>query len=141
MNLKVKFVKDFNEGFYFHRWLGVEVVDVGPGSVAIQIDWREEFGQHLGHLHAGIVGALIETACGFSGLTVTESKFLASNFSVNFLRPAVGDRFIARGQVTKPGRLQIFTRCDLYAVNGGEEKLVANGETILCVLPDGDFKS
>jgi hypothetical protein len=34
----------------------------------------------------------------------------------------------------KPGKQQIFTACDLFAVSEGEEKLVANGETLLCVI-------
>tara|TARA_B110000483_G_scaffold139707_2_gene166881 strand:+ start:226 stop:648 length:423 start_codon:yes stop_codon:yes gene_type:complete len=139
MNTLEQRVKDINEKSSFNRWLGIEVADVAVGSVELRIKWREEFGQYSGYLHAGIVGTLIDTACGFSGLTVTESAFLASNFSVNFLRPALGDMFIARGQVTKPGRLQIFTMCELYAVKDGAEKLVANGNTILCVLPEGNF--
>jgi hypothetical protein len=30
--------------------------------------------------------------------------------------------------VIKPGRTQVFTACELFAVSGGEEKLVATGE-------------
>lgn len=37
-------------------------------------------------------------------------------------------------RVVKPGKQQIFTACDLFSVNGSEEKLVANGETLLCVV-------
>jgi acyl-coenzyme A thioesterase PaaI-like protein len=59
---------------------------------------------------------------------------LASNFSVNCLRPAIGERFIARARVVKPGKQKIFTACDLFAVSESEEKLVANGETLLCVI-------
>ena len=138
MHLKEKLVKEFNEGLPFHRWLGIEVVGVEIGSVETQINWREEFGHYPGYLHAGLVGTLIETACGFSGLTVTDEKHVATSFSVNFLRPAVGDIFLARAQVTKSGRLQIFTRCDLFVVSGGQERLVANGETIFCVLRESD---
>lgn len=135
-----KFVTDINARSSFNQWLGIEVIEVAVGFVSLRIKWREEFGQYSGHLHAGIIGTMIDTACGFSGLTVTTSKFLASNFSVNFLRPAVGDSFVAKAQVIKPGRLQIFTRCDLFALNGSDkEKLVANGDTILCVLPETDW--
>lgn len=136
-----KLVKDVNKRSTFNTWLGINVAKVDVGEVELQIQWREEFGQYSGYLHAGIVGTLIDTACGFAGLTVTDSKFLASNFSVNFLRPAVGDLFSARARIVKPGRLQIFARCDVYGITGEQEKLVANGETLLCVLPEGDYKS
>ena len=45
--------------------------------------------------------------------------------------PAVGQRFIARARVVKPGKTQVFTACELFAVTDGVEKLVATGETLL----------
>lgn len=49
-------------------------------------------------MHAGLVGALIDTACGFAAATITDGV-LASHYSVNFFRPAVATRFIARGKI------------------------------------------
>ena len=49
--------------------------------------------------------------------------------------PAVGEHFVVNGFVVKPGRKRIFTRAELFAVKGGEEKLVAIGEAIL--VPTG----
>jgi uncharacterized protein (TIGR00369 family) len=128
------FIEKINSLAKFNQWCGIEVLSASAGSVEIQIRWREEFGQYSGYLHAGLVGTLIDTACGYAALTLAGNKLLASNFTVNCLRPAIGERFIARARVVKPGKLQIFTACDLYAVNADEEKLVANGQTILCVI-------
>jgi acyl-coenzyme A thioesterase PaaI-like protein len=61
-------------------------------------------------------------------------SLLASNFTVNFLRPATGKKFIARARVVKPGKSQAFTACDLYALGDDGERLVANGQTLLTVL-------
>jgi len=60
-------------------------------------------------------------------------RHAASHYSVNCLRPAVGERFIARARVVKPGRNQVFTSCELFAEAGGSGKLVATGETLLVV--------
>ena len=49
------------------------------------------------------------------------------------LRPAVGERFIARARIVKPGKTQVFAACELYAEQQGAEKLVATGETLLVV--------
>ena len=76
------------------------------------------------------------TACGFAAATVA-GRVLASHYSVNCLRPAVGERFIARARVVKPGKTQVFTACELYAMQNGEEKLVATGETLLTPVGDG----
>jgi acyl-coenzyme A thioesterase PaaI-like protein len=77
---------------------------------------------------------LIDTACGFAAGTVAGPNLLAANFSVNCLRPAVGQKFIARARVVKPGKTQVFTNCDLFAVDAEGEKLVANGQTLLTVI-------
>jgi len=117
----------------FNRWCGIEVVQAGPGTAEIAMPWRDGVGQYAGFLHAGMVGALIDTACGFAAATLV-GRVLASHFSVNCLRPAVGERFIARARVVKPGKTQVFTACDLFAMTNGQEKLVATGETLLSVV-------
>jgi uncharacterized protein (TIGR00369 family) len=118
----------------FNRWCGIEVISAESGIVEIQMPWRPEIGQYSGFLHAGLIGTLIDTACGFAAATVAGPHLLAANFSVNCLRPAVGQTFIARARVVKPGKAQIFTSCDLFAVNSEVEKLVANGQTLLTVV-------
>ena len=123
-------VRGINESAAFNRWCGIEVLAAGEGRAEIAVDWREDLGQYSGFLHAGMVGALIDTACGFAAVTVA-GRVLASHFAVNCLRPAVGQRFIARARVVKPGRTQVFTACELFAIADGSEKLVATGETLL----------
>lgn len=118
----------------FNRWCGLELVSATPGHVEIAMPWRDEVGQYSGFLHAGLAAALIDTACGYAAATMVGPSVLAAHFSVNCLSPAVGERFIARAQVVKPGRTQVFTRCELFAVASGKEKLVATGETLLAVV-------
>lgn len=123
-------VRGINATAAFNRWCGIEVLSAGEGRAEIAVRWREDLGQYAGFLHAGMVGALIDTACGFAACTIV-GRVLASHFSVNCLRPAVGERFIARARVVKPGKTQVFTACELFAVQDGAEKLVATGETLL----------
>ena len=127
-------IQKINAMAEFNRWCGIEVTVAEAGSVEIQMPWRAEVGQYSGFLHAGLIGTLIDTACGFAAATVAGPPLLASNFSVNCLRPAQGQKFIARARVVKPGKSQIFTSCDLFAVDAGVEKLVANGQTLLTVV-------
>ena len=126
-------LRSLNETAAFNRWCGIEVDSAAEGAVQISMPWRGEAGQYSGFLHAGLIGALIDTACGFAAVTVA-GRVLASHYSVNCLRPAVGARFIARARVVKPGRTQVFTACELFALADGEEKLVATGETLLSVV-------
>jgi uncharacterized protein (TIGR00369 family) len=126
-------IREINQSAAFNRWCGLEVIRAEPGQVQLGLVWRAEFGQYAGFLHAGMVAALIDTACGFAAVTLV-GRVLASHFSINCLRPAVGQRFVARARVVKPGKTQVFTACELIAISGDEEKLVATGETLLSVV-------
>ena len=123
-----------NQTAAFNRWCGIEIAKAEPGEVEITMRWKPELGQYSGFLHAGVVGALIDTACGYAAGTIAGTGLLASHFSVSCLRPAVGERFTARARVVKPGKTQIFTSCELWAHAGSVTKLVATGETILLVV-------
>jgi uncharacterized protein (TIGR00369 family) len=94
--------------------------------------WREEdMGQYAGYLHAGLIGAMLDTACGYAAATVA-GRVLASHFSVNCLAPAVGRAFVARGRVVKAGRKQVFASAELYAEQENDELLLmATGNAIL----------
>ena len=129
-------IRAINASAAFNRWCGIEVLRAEPGLVEIAMPWRQEAGQYAGFLHAGLQGALIDTACGFAAATLV-GRVLASHYSVNCLRPAIGERFVARARVVKPGKVQVFTACELFAVKEGEEKLVATGETLLTPVAGG----
>ena len=129
-------VQKINASAAFNRWCGFEVVFCEPGAVELAMPWRDEVGQYSGFLHAGVVAALIDTACGFAAATLAGPRLLAAHFAVNCLRPAAGQRFLAKARVVKQGRQQMFTACELFAIENGVEKLVATGETLLTVLPN-----
>lgn len=123
-----------NASAAFNRLVGLEVASAGTGEVELRMPWRDDLTQYAGHLHAGMIAALLDTACGFAAASIVGSV-TASHFSMNCLRPAVGRCFIAKGVTLRAGRRQIFARADLFAENEqGETVLVATGETVLIPL-------
>lgn len=129
----LQMLRQINATAKFNLWSGLEVIHAEEGMVELLLHWKDELAQYSGFLHAAMIGGLIDTACGFAAATVAGPNVLASNFSVNCLRPAIGEKFIARAKVIKAGKKQIFTACDLFALSDGTEKLVANGQTNLTV--------
>ncbi len=93
----------------------------------MELPFRDDLTQQHGFLHAGVVAAIIDSACGYAALTLMppDAAVLTSEYKVNLLSPAAGDAIIARGRVLKAGRTLIVTRGDAFALKGGEEKLVA----------------
>ncbi|MFM9924939.1 PaaI family thioesterase [Variovorax sp. H27-G14] len=121
-----------NQTAGFNRWAGFEVTSATKGEAELRMDFRkEDMGQYAGFLHAGLIGALLDTVSGFAAATVA-GRVLASHFSVNCISPAVGRTFVARGRVVKAGRKQVFATAELYAQGEGDAlKLVATGNAIL----------
>lgn len=103
-----------NASAAFNRFAGFDVVAAGDGAVEIRMPRRDDFTQYSGHLHAGLIAALLDTACGFAAATLV-GNVTASHFSMNCLRPAVGRLFVAKGTTVRAGRKQIFARAELFA--------------------------
>jgi uncharacterized protein (TIGR00369 family) len=119
----------------FNLRAGFEVVAAADGYAEIRMEWNDDFTQYSGHLHAGMIAALLDTACGFAAATRVGSV-TASHFSMNCLKPAVGDHFVAKGTTIRAGRRQVFARAELFAADEtGTLSLVATGETVL--VPTG----
>src|SRR5689334_21155511 len=96
--------------------------------------WRYDLTQYARDLHAGMSGALLDTACGFAAASLA-GAVTASHLSMNCLRPAIGRVFVARGLTAHAGRRQVFARAELFAEDeAGNRSLVATGETLLVAL-------
>lgn len=130
-------IQALNRTAAFNRWAGFEVVRAENGEAELRMAWREaDMGQYAGFLHAGMIGALLDTVCGFAAATVA-GPVLASHFSVDCMAPALGRVFVARGRVVKAGRKQVFTAAELFGeAEDGTLKLLATGSTILVPVPD-----
>jgi uncharacterized protein (TIGR00369 family) len=106
--------------------IGAELVRVEPGEVELTLPFRDDLTQQHGFLHAGIVTALVDSACGYAALSLMdrESAVLSVEYKVNLLAPAVGDRMRAVGRVIKPGRTLLVCTGEVVAVTGETETVV-----------------
>ena len=107
--------------------LRAEIVAVEAGRIVIEMPFAWEFTQQNGFIHAGIVTAIADSACGYAALTLmpADAEVLSVEFKVNLLAPAIGEKIVARAEVLKPGRMLTICRGEVFAVNAGQEKLVA----------------
>ena len=113
--------------------IGASLTTVEPGVVEITLPYRADLTQQHGYVHAGIVTAIADTACGYAAYTLMppESDVLAVEFKVNLLRPAKGELFVARAEVLKPGKTLTVVRADVTA----EGSLVATMQGTMMRLP------
>ncbi len=123
--------------------LGCSLAEVGPGRVVIELPWAAHLTQQHGFLHGGVIGAALDSACGYSAssLMAADVGVLSIEYKVNFLAPARGDRFRVVGEVVKPGRTITFSEARAYALDGGREKLVATmASTLMAIAGREDVK-
>ena len=116
--------------------LGAQLTRVELGAVDICLDWAQGLTQQHGFLHAGMVSTALDSACGYAGLTQmpTDAAVLTIEFKINLLAPAKGQRFRMEGRIIKPGRTITVTEGRAYAIDNGQEKLIATmGCTLMCL--------
>jgi uncharacterized protein (TIGR00369 family) len=111
----------------FMGTLGVELVHLAPGEVDLAMPHRPQLTQQHGYFHAGTTATIADTAAGYAALSLFPpgTGVLTVEFKVNLLRPAEGERLIARGRVIKPGRTLTICRSEVYGVRNGREVHVA----------------
>jgi uncharacterized protein (TIGR00369 family) len=107
--------------------IGARMTKVGPGEVEIEAQLSDDLTQQHGYIHAGIITALVDSACGYAALSLLAPgiEVLSVEYKVNFLAPAEGDRLVARGRVERSGQRLTVCSGDVTAVTGSEEKRVA----------------
>ena len=101
----------------FMTTLGARLAGVAPGVVSIELPFRQELTQQHGFLHAGVVSSIVDSACGYSALTLMPAgaAVLSVEFKINMLAPAAGRRFMACGRVRKAGRTVTVCEGELRA--------------------------
>lgn len=117
--------------------LGAELTRVTDGEVHIELAPRPELGQQNGYVHAGALTSILDSACGYAALTVAPSghDVLTVEFKVNFLRPALADRFIAIGKVRKPGRTLTVCEGEIVGVRGLQREAIALMQATIINIP------
>jgi len=100
---------------------------VAPGNVEIEVPFSAGVSQQHGFFHGAVIGAIGDSACGYAAMTLTPpgAEVLTIEYKVNFLSPGRGERLVARGRVTKPGRTVTVCTADVFVRAGDEEKQVA----------------
>ncbi|HEX6543096.1 MAG TPA: PaaI family thioesterase [Ktedonobacterales bacterium] len=119
--------------------LGAQMTKVQAGMTEIVLPFREALTQQHGFVHAGIITAIADSASGYAALSLMppDVGVLTIEFKVNLLSPAAGERFVARGQVVKPGRTIMVCTGEVIAERGdGTQQTVALIQTTMMVVRD-----
>ena len=121
----------------FLRHAKAQLAKVSPGMAEIILPFSADVDQHYGFFHGGAIATIVDGAAGAAAYSLLEggAGVLTTEFKINFLAPAKGDRLIARGKVIKPGRRLIICQGDAFIEQDGSEMLVATALLTMMQVP------
>lgn len=109
--------------------LGAQLTVVQDGEVHIALPFSKHLSQQHGYIHAGAITSAVDSACGYAALTKAPAGYevVTAEFKINFMRPAIGERFLAIGKVQSAGKMLSVCTGEVRAFSGtGDEyKVVA----------------
>jgi len=118
------FGKGILESQPFSVLLGTELEVLEPGTAVLTLEVREELKQQHGLVHGGVLSYLADNALTYAGGSVLGDS-VTSEFKINYLRPAIGRKLVAKAIVLSSGRNQAVCQCNVVAVGDDGERIVA----------------
>jgi uncharacterized protein (TIGR00369 family) len=108
----------------FMSTIGARLARVAAGEVDIELPFRDDLTQQSGTLHAGVISAIADSACGYAALSLMPegSNVVSVEFKLNLLAPATTS-IVARARVLRAGRTLTVTSADVLA-----------GETLIATM-------
>lgn len=129
-------IRDIFRQAPFIQYLGIELVEVGPGWCETMLTARPEHFQQDGFFHAGVQATLADHTAGAAAATLMAPGeiVLTAEFKINLLRPAQGERLRGRAEVLRAGKTLTVVESSVYAQSQNQEKLVAKAMVTLALV-------
>jgi uncharacterized protein (TIGR00369 family) len=121
----------FEEQIVFNRLLGLKMLDAGPDWFSCSMDMRAD--------HGGVISAVLDVIAGMACIAALGNrhsdkpieqrmahfdKLGTIDLRVDYLRPAVSERFEAKARVTRLGSRLANTQMEFFSDSG---QLLATG--------------
>ncbi len=119
----------------FTRLLGAELTGIGEDWAEISVALREALLQQHGYAHGGVVSYLADNALTFAGGMALGGDALTVEFKINYVKPAQGERLVARAKAVSVSRRQAVCQCLIYSCTGAEEAVVAVAQGTITAMP------
>ena len=130
MSLSIGDVKKYLESAVtrqgFNQWMAPEIIVAQADRLELKMPIRVEMTQHHGFVHGGCVAAFADTAAAWSAALACCKDVVTSNYSVQLLAPAQGERLRAIAKPVKVGRSSATIDVKVFSVDDeGSAKICA----------------
>jgi len=113
----------------FHKWLGLNVVEMNDDGIIVSVAWREEFvvNPKGGYTHGGILATIIDVAADYALAAKLGAPIPTVDLRVDYHRAAMEGELTVKAQAIKIGRT--FSTAEAY-VYDADGKLLASGRGV-----------
>lgn len=113
----------------FHKWLGLDVVELSEDGIKLSVPWREEFvvNPKAGYTHGGILAAIIDIAADYALAAKIGAPIPTVDLRVDCHRPAMPGELTVEARPIKLGRT--FSTAEAF-VYDSEGALLASGRGV-----------
>jgi uncharacterized protein (TIGR00369 family) len=110
-----------------HTFLGIRIVEVGPGTMTGEIEVRPELMTPIGNMHGGVLSAFCDHMLGCVCYPVMKKGQWAATteFKINLTAPVTKGTVRARAEIVNLTRTQAVVRIDVD--NEGRLAAMAQG--------------
>jgi len=97
----------------FSQLLGAALTEFSAERVEIVVPITQQIKQQNGFVHGGVISYAADNALTFAGGAALGAAVVTSEYKINYLKPAFGDKLIARATLLHAGKNQAVCRCDV----------------------------
>jgi uncharacterized protein (TIGR00369 family) len=103
--------------------MGADIATLEPGGATVSVGCRPELIEEEGCFHEEVTAILVEHGARIAAATrLGEGEVcLATDYRLNHVAPARGERLVCRARVVRAGRLASVVAADVVCVTGAEE--------------------
>ncbi len=134
MKLDKEFVKQLVEqAIPFHKFLGIELLELKQGYAKIRVPFREEVigDPRSRRWHGGVLATVLDSVGGLAGMTHSsslEDKLATIDLRVDYLKGAQASPIVAEGEIVRLGNRILVTKMSVFQEDSQE--LLAEGKGV-----------
>ena len=102
----------------FSVLLGAELIALEPGRCELGVVLTDQLKQQMGFAHGGVVSYLADNALTYAGGTAMRVPVVTSEYKINYVRPGIGERLVARARAVHVSRSQAVCQCEVFVLTG-----------------------
>ena len=123
------FAKHIFDSQPFSKFIDAKLLQVQSDQTVIGIDLQLHHLQQHGIAHGGVISYLADNAITFAGGLSVQGNALTSEFKINYVKPAKGERIICEASAVAYGKRQAVCTAKVFIIN--------NDTKILCAIAQG----